>query len=241
VKIAVIADIHANLVALDAVIAELRQESPDAMVCLGDVAATGPQPHAVLDRMRELGGLAVMGNADLWMLNPHRQQDPGDDARRLEEIDLWCVEQLVPADLEMIQAFQPWLEIDLNKGHSLVCYHGSPKSSTERIATDTPQEELDRMLEGFQAAVMAGGHTHQAMLRVFNGSLIINPGSVGLPYVQVGGMLRNPAWAEYALVDNDHATLGIEFRRVSYSLEDLVQSVRDSGMPHADWWLKDWR
>ncbi|NIW96181.1 MAG: hypothetical protein GWN20_25895, partial [Phycisphaerae bacterium] len=70
-RLAIISDIHGNLIALEAVLAVLAQEEIDQMVCLGDVAATGPQPHETIARLRELNCPVVMGNTDDWLLNPH--------------------------------------------------------------------------------------------------------------------------------------------------------------------------
>ncbi len=79
-RIGIIADVHANLAALDAVLAALAAEPADRIVCLGDVAV-GPQPREVVARLRELNGPIVMGNADAWLLtgvttNPNEQTTP---------------------------------------------------------------------------------------------------------------------------------------------------------------------
>lgn len=71
-RIAVIADLHGNLVALEAVLAALADERTDGIVCLGDVAATGPQPRETVERLRAVGCPVVMGNADAWLLDPSR-------------------------------------------------------------------------------------------------------------------------------------------------------------------------
>jgi len=69
-RIALIADIHGNLVALETVLHELAQESIDQILCLGDVGALGPQPHEVIDRLRQLQCTVVLGNTDAWLLAP---------------------------------------------------------------------------------------------------------------------------------------------------------------------------
>src|SRR5215216_2301905 len=97
--IALIADIHGNLAALEAVLDALRAEPADQIVCLGDVAATGPQPCGVLRRLRELGCPMVMGNADAELLDvspPAPETD--EDARRIADISRWCAAQLDDAD-----------------------------------------------------------------------------------------------------------------------------------------------
>src|SRR5215212_5716568 len=97
--IALIADIHGNLAALDAVLDALAVEPPDQIVCLGDVAATGPQPREVLRRLRGLGCPLVMGNADAELLDMARPDPETDeDSHRIADISRWCANQLDDTD-----------------------------------------------------------------------------------------------------------------------------------------------
>ncbi|NIW96182.1 MAG: metallophosphoesterase, partial [Phycisphaerae bacterium] len=83
-----------------------------------------------------------------------------------------------------------------------LCFHGSPQSNTDLIFATTSEEDLERMLSGFQATGMAGGHSHTQMLRRYKDVLLFNPGSIGMPfeYSRQTGQVRNPPWAEYALL-----------------------------------------
>jgi putative phosphoesterase len=229
-RIAIIADIHANRIALDAVLADIEALRPDQIVCLGDVAATGPQPRQVVERLRSLGCLVVMGNADAWLLDPQPGEASDEDTRRVEAIDSWCAAQLAPADLAYLRTFQPTIELRLAGDAVLLCYHGSPRSNTEIIQTTTPDAELAPMLGGRRAALLAGGHTHIQMLRRYRDMILLNPGSVG-----------NPPWAEYALVGWADGALNIELRRVPVDIDAIVQAARASTMPHAEWWAQDWQ
>ncbi|MBI5034251.1 MAG: metallophosphoesterase family protein [Chloroflexi bacterium] len=83
---------------------------------------------------------------------------------------------------------------------------------------------------------MAGGHTHQQLLRRFRDVTIINPGSVGMPMVQD----RRPPWSEYAIVDSHGENFSIEFRRVPLDVRAVVQAARDSGMPEFEMWAGSW-
>jgi len=104
------------------------------------------------------------------------------------------------------------------------------------------EEELERMLSGCQATVVAGGHTHTQMLRRFREMTVINPGSVGLTIERssLTGEVRNPPWAEYAVVGLEKGELWIEFRRVPYDVGELIQAARESGMLHTEWWINHW-
>jgi predicted phosphodiesterase len=185
-RVALLADIHGNRIALAAALADIERDRPDQIVCLGDVAATGPQPREVVERGIE--ARFVMGNADAWLLDPQPSEweITDEDSRILLEIELWGAQQLSPADLDFLRTFQPTVEVALADGISLLCYHGSPRSNTEAIESRTSDDTLDTILSGYHAAVMAGGHTHTKMLRCHRGSLIVNPGSVGLPIIERG-------------------------------------------------------
>ena len=88
----------------------------------------------------------------------------------------------------------------------------------------------------------AGGHVHEQFVRRVGPALVLNPGSVGLPYFRsADGSTVNPTYAEYAVIDVDDQGLAVSLRRVGYRLAALEAAVRGSGMPHADWWLSDWR
>ena len=235
-RIAIISDIHGNSVALDAVLSALQEEQVDRTVCLGDVATDGPQPSEVIANLRTLNTPVVMGNMDAWLLNPHPYPGNSRNARCGNEIRSWDVGRLSSSDLSYVHAFQTTIKMSLDKTVELLCYHGSPQSNVEGISSATSDEDLERLLSGCRTTLLAGGHTHTQMLRRHSGTTIINPGSVGAPPVQDGHDSRS-AWAEYGVVCLESGNLGIEFRRIPVDLNLLIQSARESGMPHADWWL----
>lgn len=230
-RIALIGDIHGNLVALEAVMDDIDRRGADAIVCLGDVAATGPQPVETIERVAGLGCPVVMGNTDEWLLDPADEAIEDDDTRRIVEIDLWVHEQLGHRHRELLRGYRPLVELD-----GLLGYHGSPRSNTEVLLPTTPDSELTAMLAGHDQPLMAGGHTHIAMLRRHGRTLVINPGSVGMPFEHVGDSFRNPPWAEYAIADDDV----VEFRRVPVDVGAITGAALASGMPNAGWWVKDW-
>lgn len=240
-KIAIISDIHGNLVALKAVLVALTSAAPDQIVCLGDVVVTGPQPREALARVQELDCPMVMGNTDEWVLSPTPFVIHSEADQILYDIELWGAKQMTAADRAFILTFRLTIELDLGNGRSLLCCHGSPRNNKEVILAATPDEELAEKLGGQRAAVMAGGHTHTPLLRRFQDSFILNPGSVGLPFFSTpDGRRVNPAWAEYALVTVENGRLNINLRRVPYSLDALRTAVAQSDMPHPNAYLADW-
>jgi len=240
--IALIADIHGNAVALERVLSELEHERPDRVVCLGDVASTGPQPREAIALLRATGCPVVLGNADEWLLTPQFSPNPDEATAKIEEIDAWCREQLGPEHLDYLRGFRSTIEIPLDKRTVLLCCHGSPRSNTEAMRSATPDSELGAMLDRVRATILTCGHTHEQLLRRFGELILLNPGSVGLPFQgdRQTGTVRNPAWAEYALIRWQSGALGIELRRVPVDARTVIAAALVSGMPHAEWWAADW-
>lgn len=241
-RLALISDIHGNLVALEAALADIQARGVTRLVCLGDIAATGPQPHEVVERVRALGCPVVMGNTDAWLLRPAPVENPDEARRVIDTIDLWCAEQLTGEDRAFLKSFQPTVALPLDGGKRLLCYHGSPRSFNERLSPETPDEQVGEYLAGTEADLYAGGHTHVQMLRRYQRSILINPGSVGMPLDPVwpGPNIRNPAWAEYAVIECDGARLSVALQRIPFDTAALVRVARSSGMPYAEEWSADW-
>ena len=242
-QIGIFSDIHGNAVAFEAVLAALRAEGVERFVCLGDVAATGPQPREVIQRLRDLGCPVVMGNTDDHLLAPIEPESGDEDLIRIRELDHWGAEQLTSDERAFLASFAPTVTLPLANGGSLLCYHGTPRSFNELLLPTTPVDEVDEALDGVTATVLAGGHTHQQMLRRHRDMLILNPGSVGLPVDRVPFSIqaRNPPWAEFAvLTSGEDGSIGIELRRVPFDVTAHLAATRASGMPNAEWYAKDW-
>jgi predicted phosphodiesterase len=241
-RIALISDIHGNAVALDVVLTALKKQQVDSIICLGDVASSGPQPGLVIERLRTIGCPVVMGNTDDWLLQPQLKDKTDDFSRRLQDVELWGSQQLSSADREYLSTFQPTVEFPLANDKMLLCYHGSPRSYREIIVATTPEDELDQIFAGHQAVIFAGGHTHMQMFRRYKDVLLLNPGSVGLAIDRVSPFeeIRNVAWAEYAILSTEDGSLSVEMYRVPFDLQTVIQAVISSGMPHAEWWISEW-
>lgn len=238
-RIALIADIHGNLMALEAVLAELELESADRLVCLGDVAA-GPQASEALERIRGLGCPVLMGNWDAWFVDGV-PEDERELERRLSEIGRWWADRISDDERLYIASFQPTLELELDGGSRMLCFHGSPSSFNDVILSTTSEAAVERMLDGVNAAVYAGGHTHVQMLRRMRSSILVNPGSVGLPFRRwLPDKVCVAPWAEYGLVSSENGRLNVELRRTTYDVDAFLRLSAESGMPHADWWVDTW-
>ena len=179
-RVELISDLHGNLYALDAALADARARGVDAVVCLGDVATLGPHPREVIDRVAALGTPAILGNHDEFLLDPGLL-DRYTEAPIIRDAVAWCHAQLTDGDRAHLAGYLR--EHALTDGAvTLRLYHGTPRSHMEDLLATTPPELVDAMLAGRTAAVMAGGHTHVPMVRQHRGTWLVNPGSVGLAF-----------------------------------------------------------
>jgi putative phosphoesterase len=232
---AVFSDIHGNCVAFDSVLADIKKQSVDGMVCLGDAIQGGAQPAETVSRLREYRVPTVMGNADSWLVTgeyPHAKE-PNSDA--LMEVRAWSLSRLKKRDIDFIRRFRRTIRISLGE-RDLLCFHGSPSSFNDQIWPTTKEEEFAKMVGGRGNAILCGGHTHLQQLRRFKDSFFFNPGSVGFTsdHSQTAEKLRADDWAEYAVVSSEGKAVGLEFRRVPFDAREWIRLTTVSGRPHAD-------
>jgi len=241
-RIALVSDIHGNLVSFEAVLADITRQNVDRILCLGDVLTFGPDPQGVMDRLRALECPCIMGNHDLELLDLDAGLENRDDPPVVMVWIKWCADQLSKTDFDDLRSFQPIVEVPLDDHVHLLCFHGSPRSNEDFIFATTSIVELEELLAGHSATVMAGGHTHMQMLRRYHGALLVNAGSVGWPLEQMPftDVPRYMPWAEYAIVSWVDGNLSVELRRVSIDLDAVKQAALESGMPDAAFWAELW-
>ena len=240
-RVALISDLHGNAVSLAAVLDDIERVGFDQIVCLGDVATLGPRPDFVLDTLRELGCPCIQGNHDAFMLDPDLIRTYSEVPVVIDAVD-WCRSRLSAADLDFLRTFKSTLELTLDGHSKLLLFHGSPRSHMEDLLATTPPDELDRLLAGHRATVMAGGHTHLQMLRQHRGMLLVNPGSVGLPFKEYvcGGAPTLLDHAEYATVAASGGGVSVELRRVPVDRRALRDAVQASDNPLRDMLLQQY-
>lgn len=231
-RVALISDLHGNELALRAVLRDIERVGADQIVCLGDVATLGPQPEAVLDLLAELGCPCILGNHDDFLLDPELIRRYTEVPVVVEAVD-WCRARLSRRHLDFVRTFRADLELALDGETKLFVFHGSPRSHMEDLLATTPPADLDRFLAGRSAAVMAGGHTHVQMLRQHRGTLLVNPGSVGMPFKEaISG--RPPevlAHAEYAIVEGAPAGVRVSLHRVALERTALRRAALATDHP----------
>ena len=223
-RIAVVSDIHGNLTALEAVIADLRTGAPDLVVHGGDLCS-GSRSADVVDRIRDLGWPGVFGNAEemLWV------DGKADDylvSVGLDSMRPIVAEQMAFTLADLGSERLEWLRrLPLRwAAEDLAVVHATPENAWSIVAADARDETLIQSYAPLASPRVVFGHIHQPFVRELPGFLLANSGCLSLSY---DGDPR----AAYALVDPD----GIEIRRVEYDLEREARALVSSGFPHAAW------
>ena len=228
----VISDIHANLTALNAVLADAGDY--DHVWCLGDITGYGPEPNECIERLRELPLTSLAGNHDWAVLGKLDLEDFNQDAHM---VCLWTRDHLTPENRDFLAALPVLLEED---GYTLV--HGSPSEPVEEYVLDILTASYN--FERFNTPVCLLGHSHWPVafmqptdssglcahirmqpfqpLHFNSGRWMVNPGSVGQPRDS------NPQ-AAYAILDTDQGVW--EYRRVTYPVEETQSLMRKYRFP----------
>jgi predicted phosphodiesterase len=216
-------DVHGNLPALEAVLADPDFARADAVVVGGDVAS-GPMPAAVLDRLARLEVPVrwVRGNADREVVDFFDRggtdpsvHPPGDPAARS---DAFTAGRITLAQRDLLAGFEEVVRLD----GALYC-HGSPRRDDEIITALTPAERLEPMLDGVQEALVVCGHTHHQFELRAGHRRVVNAGSVGMPY-------EGAAAAFWLLVADGEPRL----RRTDYDIPAALATMRVTGFPDFD-------
>jgi putative phosphoesterase len=240
-RVALISDLHGNLVALRAVLDEIRASNVDRLVCLGDVATLGPAPREVLETLAELRCPCILGNHDEFLLDEDLIRSYTEAPPVVAAVDA-CRSGLGAGELAFVATFTRTLDLDLD-GATLGLFHGSPRSNMEDLLATTPAEALDEALGDARPTVMAGGHTHLQMLRQHQGALLVNPGSLGMPFESYaqGGPPRILPHAEYAIVESSEGRVGVTLRRVPLDRRALLDALAGWDNPLRDYLADQYR
>jgi len=216
--VAALADVHGNAPALEAVLRDLAREEPDLVVFCGDLT-WGPLPEETLALLLPLGerALFVRGNAERELLRLF--EDVPDDA---SERGRFLVERHDAAARAFVSACRESAVVEIEGLVPTRFCHGSPRSDEELVTEATPVERVREFVDGVEERTVVTAHTHVSYERVVDGTRLLNPGSVGLPYEGRGG-------AYWALLGP-----GVEHRRTEYDLDEAERRFRAGDNPFAD-------
>ena len=220
-KVAALYDVHGNLPALEAVMADQRFADADVIVSGGDLVA-GPLPAECLDRVEALGERArfLTGNGDREVVAP-----TGDEQWH-RDVGGWSAARLTADRVERVRSWPATVELDVAGLGAVLFCHATPASDLSILTRATPEEEADRELGDVAADVVVCGHTHVQYDRRVGRTRLVNAGSVGMPY-------EGSADARWALLGAD----GIELLATPYDAVAALDALSRTGFPLVQQWL----
>lgn len=228
-RIALLSDIHGNVVALDAVLADLAKNGPfDEVVVAGDLAWSGPWPAEVVDRVQALGGPVIKGNTDAFFELQPGEAPEGKNPDRFVSQHGWMRAQLGEERVRYLAELPFEHRITPSRGHDLLVVHANPRDLEQAITPQAPDVVLDALLLDSVTRrpwlALAFGHVHVPFRRTWRERPLVNVASVGLP------MDGDPR-AAWAIMTWTPAGWEVEHRRVLYNVRIVAHAMRSGGMP----------
>lgn len=220
-RVAALYDIHGNLPALDAALADIARTGVDEIVVGGDVVP-GPMPRETLDRLAavDVPVRYIRGNGENDVLTVLGGVEPVRVPKQFRDVVTWSAEQLSDAHRAAITAWPDTLTLNVaGLGRVLFC-HATPTSDTTIFTRRTSDERLTQLFQGVDADLVVCGHTHMQLNRTAGRLRIVNAGSIGMPF--------GPPGAHWLTLGP-----GIELRRTDYDLESTATKIRQTSYPGA--------
>lgn len=226
--VAVLSDVHGVLPVLDAVLAEATVRDADLIVVTGDIAS-GPQPVPVLDRLLAEGDRVRMikGNADRELVALRR----GEDIDIPDDVTPWAAAQLTEQHVRLLDGLPHPLVLTIEGFGPVVFCHGSPRRDDELVLVDSPMSRWARVFAdlGEDQRTVVCGHTHMPFVRLVDRRLVINPGSIGMPYGRPGG-------SRALLEDGD-----VSLRHTDIDIDTAIRAVVEgSTYPDREAWANEY-
>jgi putative phosphoesterase len=230
-RIALLSDVHGNRVALEAVLAEVRRERPDAVLVAGDHVLNGPDPNGTVDALRVLeseGALIVSGNTDIAVGDfdygsafPQYQDGVPDAVRVAAE---WAHDELGDDQLEWLRRLPSERRLRAADDTLVLVVHASPGSQTRGFDQALDANVVYERAAATDARVICVGHTHVPEVRDLGWKVIVNSGSAG--YVFDG----DPT-ASWALLTVAEGTVSAEIRRTEFDVLEVANAISARGLP----------
>jgi predicted phosphodiesterase len=219
VRVAAISDIHGNLPALEAVLAEVEGEKPDLIVVCGDVAS-GPMPAETIELLKTLRRARfVRGNADRGLIDEFDGKAPSEMPGPFAD---WCAAQIDRGQRDFLASFEATVVVDGVDGLGRVVFcHATPRNDTDVMTVETPLGRMREHVGGAGADVIVCGHTHMQFDRMVDNVRVVNTGSVGMPYGEPG--------AYWAMLGP-----GLRLRRTDYDRGAAAKRIRAKDWSNAD-------
>lgn len=228
-RIAVISDIHANLIALQEVLKDIEQEKCEHIVCLGDLILAGPQPISITDFVMQQEWTIIQGNTDKLIAeySPEILEMLKEKYPVMANAIVDDMNYVTEENQKYLQELPAQLEADI-EGVKVLFVHGSPRANNEDILPNRPLEEIEEIIAGVDADLILCGHTHiPCGYQTTKKQTVVNVGSVGRP------MTPTPL-ACYAVIDFENGVFNIRHKFVDYDREKAADQVRARNFEGAD-------
>jgi predicted phosphodiesterase len=228
-RVAIVSDIHGNCTAFEAVLADLRQTSPDLIFHGGDLADAGSSPVEIVDRIRDLGWQGVIGNGEEALSTPETLEDFASQSKAPPS--LWVAVRDMMAWTRCVLGEEriAWLgglpRIQMHGLMALV--HASPESPWRAPMPEAGDAELESVYSPLGQPVAVYGHIHRPFVRSVSGMTVANTGSVSLSY-------EGDRRAAYLLLDDSTPIV----RRVEYDVDQEIKALSGCSLPHSEWIAK---
>ncbi len=224
-KIAVIADIHSNIHALEKVLSDIEQRNVDLTLCMGDMVGYYPYPNEVIDLIRRKNILSIMGNYDDAVGNELMAcgcdyPDPRDMENAAISLN-WTIDETNDENKAYLRSLPKEMTMVFeNKKVRFV--HGSPRKITEYLKENS--KEASEVMADFEEDVLVCGHTHKPYHKLYGEKLLVNAGSAGKPKT------GNPD-ANYVILTVAADGASVETVEVPYDYEKTAKATEDAGLP----------
>lgn len=222
-KIAVLSDIHGNLPAFNAVLKDIKRMGVDKFIIAGDHIVDCPQPNEVLNIIKGLDAYVIRGNREEYILNYHKGFRNEWKTHKQMAATVWTYNVVDRDNLKYIEGLKPQLKISLPGTDEIRVVHGSAWNISEELYPDKHPERLERTVKSLKEPVLICGHTHHPWSRMVHGKLVINPGSVGVPF-------NKNSCAEYAVLTWVEGKWTVSHFQAEYDLKELEQLFIDKEM-----------
>ncbi len=224
-RVLLLADTHANLPALNAVLEAAGPMGYDELWCLGDIVGYGPFPNECALIIKKKATRVICGNHDAKVVSARKIQDIVDHSKEPYKsfVFSWTHRVLAAAAVRYLKALPEEAKFSVN-GYKVVMVHGSPDGMNDGLTVFTPEARLVSLVRKVDADILLTGHTHGAFSRAAGDSIVINPGSVGRPF---DGDPR----ASFMILDLSPQGVEVKTHRVAYDMVPVVDEMRRQDFP----------
>src|SRR5690625_4680087 len=224
-RLAFIADIHGNAVALESVLNDIQKKSVDKIYVLGDLCYRGPEPQRTLDLIRSLETEVIKGNADEWIVRGNKEGEVPEQVYQIMNAERnWAVSNLNEDSIAYLKGLPTNLNLEFGRV-KIQAFHATPNSLFETVQPFDRDGIIQEKFFLQEADIYIFAHIHKSFIRYINGKSVINTGSVSLPFDGINT-------SSYLLIDIGENYLKTSIIRVEYDVNKVIQQLKELNYPN---------